>query len=150
MGMDRHAGEDDQYTKHKRLAQKTPYSGARTSFWVMCIISSIAARSLGNGNLFVTSSRRVMPVDHTSDRMVYSTPDRRSGYIRSRSVSNGSLLMPLSSHKPTHRHVQARPSERPSHGVDQLARNAKIAQLDDALAGEKDVRRFDIAVDGLA
>lgn len=89
-------------------------------------------------------------MDHTSDRMVYSTPDRRSGYIISRSVSNGSLLMPLSSHKPTHRHVQARSSERPGHGIDQLARDAKVAQLDDALTGEKDVRRFDVAVDGLA
>lgn len=73
-------------TREKRISKRSatggiegPGAGARTSFWVMYIMSSIAARSLGNGNRFVTSSSREMPVDHTSDRIVYSTPDRRSG-----------------------------------------------------------------------
>lgn len=43
-------------------------------------ISSIAARSLGNGKRFWTSSSREMPVDQTSDLIVYSRPDRRSGW----------------------------------------------------------------------
>ena len=50
-----------------------------TSFCVMYIISSICARSFGKGKRFVTNSRSVMPVDQTSDRMLYCKPDSLSG-----------------------------------------------------------------------
>lgn len=53
-----------------------------TSFCVMSIISSICEISCGKGKRFWTSSRRVIPVDHTSDRMLYCSPARRSGYVR--------------------------------------------------------------------
>lgn len=41
-----------------------------TSEAEMYIISSMAGRSLGNGNRFWTSSSSDKPVDHTSDRIV--------------------------------------------------------------------------------
>lgn len=55
-------------------------SFTQTSPVVIYIISSIGGRSLGNGNLFCTSSRRDMPVDQTSERIVYSCPQILSGW----------------------------------------------------------------------
>jgi hypothetical protein len=48
---------------------------------------------------------------------------------------------------PTHRHVVARSRECSRDGVDELAGDAKIAQLDDTLLREQNVRRLDIPVD---
>lgn len=48
-------------------------SSSGGSFCVMWNISSIAARSLGNGKRFWTSSSREMPVDQTSDLIVPCT-----------------------------------------------------------------------------
>jgi hypothetical protein len=53
---------------------------SHTSPVVMYIINSIGGRSLGKGNRFCASSSREIPVDHTSDRIVYSCPQIRSGY----------------------------------------------------------------------
>lgn len=63
----------------RKASGRRETEGQRTSYWVMYIMSSIAARSLGKGNRFWTSSSSEMPVDQTSDRMVYSSPDSRSG-----------------------------------------------------------------------
>ena len=40
----------------------------------------MVGRSLGNGNRFWTSSSIEIPVDHTSDLIVYSSPKILSGY----------------------------------------------------------------------
>ena len=50
----------------------------------------------------------------------------------------------------THGHIEACPRECSGDGIHQLARDTEVAQLDDALAREKDVRRLDITVDHLA
>jgi hypothetical protein len=39
----------------------------------------MVGRLLGKGKRFCTSSSSDIPVDHTSERMVYSCPDIRSG-----------------------------------------------------------------------
>ena len=49
----------------------------------------------------------------------------------------------------THRHVLGRPSEGTRARADEVARDAKVAQLDDALSREEDVGRLDITVDDL-
>ena len=49
----------------------------------------------------------------------------------------------------THRHVLGRPSEGTRARTDEVARDAKVAQLDDALSREEDVGRLDVAVDDL-
>ena len=64
----------------RRLQHEDKAKG--TSFWVMSIMSSICAMSCGKGNRFCTNSSKVMPVDQTSDRMLYVSPARRSGCTR--------------------------------------------------------------------
>jgi hypothetical protein len=49
----------------------------------------------------------------------------------------------------THRHVLGRPCEGTRARADELTRDAKVAQLDDALSREQDIGRLDIAVDDL-
>jgi len=59
--------------------KKRPFYESLTSPVVIYIINSIGGRSFGKGNRFCTSSSKEIPVDHTSDRMVYSCPQIRSG-----------------------------------------------------------------------
>jgi hypothetical protein len=46
----------------------------------------------------------------------------------------------------THRHIIARPRKRPGYRIHQLSRDSEIANLDDTLARQEDVRRLDIAM----
>lgn len=45
---------------------------------------------------------------------------------------------------PTHTHIRARPDKRIGNGIDQLARNAEIANLDVSLGVDEDVGWFDV------
>lgn len=53
--------------------------GSFTSAVLIIKITSIGGKSLGNGNLFCTSSSSEIPADHTSDRTLYSPPAILSG-----------------------------------------------------------------------
>lgn len=46
-------------------------------------------------------------------------------------------------------HVHRRAHERLGHAEDQLARDAEVAELDEALLGDEDVARLDVPVDDL-
>ena len=67
---------------------------------------------------------------------------------RSRKMSNSGSYG--QEQQDTNRHVQARPGEGSSNGVDQLARHAKVTEFHDALPCKENVRGLDIAVDRLA
>ena len=49
----------------------------------------------------------------------------------------------------THRHVLGRPCEGTCSRADELARNSKVAQFDDALSREEYIGRLDVAVNDL-
>jgi hypothetical protein len=111
----------------------------------MYIINSIGPRSLGKGNRFCASSSKDIPVDHTSDRIVYSWPQIRSGYrMKIRRRAQVTIERKL-----TDSHIETRACECAGEGVNQLARYAKIAQLDNPLTRNQYIGRFNISMDSL-
>ena len=70
--------------------------------------------------------------------------------VTGRSVSRAIINRDPGQTHHTHSHVQARARKCSGDGVNQLTRNSEVAELDNALAREKDVRRLDVAVDRLA
>lgn len=67
---------------------ETQELGRDTSPEVMNSMSSIGERSGGKGLRFCTSSSKVMPIDQTSDRIVYSCPDILSGWQEEKNQEN--------------------------------------------------------------
>ena len=77
--------------------------------------------SCGKGNRFCTNSSKVIPVDQTSDRILYVSPARRSGYIRM-SLEKYTYVI----HYRTYRHVETSASEGTSVGVDEFTGHTEI------------------------
>jgi len=93
------------------------------------------------GKRFFTSSRSEMPMDQTSDRIVYFPPEMRSGWATKKSASHA-----YRERETSYSHIDQCSGKGANARLHQLPRNTKVTKLDDTIPRKQNVRRFDVTM----
>lgn len=97
----------------------------------------------GKGNRFKATSSTVTAIDHTSELILWVSLSTQFKTVQTQSKERRHLRV-LATAYPFGREVVRRADKGAGETVDEFARDAEIAELDQTVARDQHIRRFDV------